>query len=76
MKTKDKQELVRLLHVYMDDLVAANEFNGRKAKEYGDKKWEYEGFVTGVKTQYEHARIIANKLSVEIGKEMKSIWEL
>lgn len=30
----------------------------------------------GVKAQYEHARIIIKKLSVEIGKELKASWEL
>ena len=55
MKTKDKQELVRLLHLYMDDIVEANE---------------------DLKAQYEHARILATKLSVEVGKDIKSYWEL
>lgn len=30
----------------------------------------------GIKAQYENARIIATKLAVEIGKEMKSYWDL
>lgn len=76
MKVKEKQELVRLLNIYMDDLVATNDFNIKKVKEYGGKRWECAELKTGVKAQYEHARIIASKLSVEIGKEMKSYWEL
>lgn len=76
MNIKEKQELVRLLNIYMNDLVAINNSNISKARNLGDKKkWETE-FQLGVKTQYEHARIIASKLSVEIGKEMKSYWEL
>ena len=64
MKLRDKQELVRLLHLYMDDIVVANAKNNR------------ESYTSGLKAQYEHARIIATKLSVEIGKEIKSYWEL
>lgn len=76
MNVSEKRELVSLLHKYMDDLVAINDSNIKKAKNRGDKKkWETE-FQLGVKTQYEHARIIASKLSVEIGKEIKSYWEL
>lgn len=76
MNISEKQHLVALLHKYMDDLIATNDFNIKKAKNLGDKKkWETE-FQFGVKTQYEHARIIASKLSVEIGKELKSYWEL
>ena len=64
MKTKEKQELVRLLHLYMDDIVTANAKNST------------ENFTAGLKAQYEHARIIATKLSVDVGKEIKSYWEL
>ncbi len=38
-------------------------------------KWKGD-YKTGVKAQYEHARIISTKLSVEIGKSIKSYWEL
>ena len=64
MKSKEKQELVRLLHLYMDDIVMANNKNTR------------DQFTSGLKAQYEHARIIATRLSVDIGKEIKSYWEL
>lgn len=74
MKIKDKQELVRLLHLYMDDLVKDNDYNKQRVKEV--KKWACTDLKVGVKAQYEHARIIATKLSVDVGKEMKSIWEL
>lgn len=39
------------------------------------KRWEGD-YTFGVKAQYEHARIISTKLSVEVGKEMKSYWQL
>lgn len=45
------------------------------ARKHPEKKWEGT-YKTGVKAQYEHARIISTKLAVEIGKEMKSYWEL
>ena len=65
MKPEEKQELVRLLHLYMADLVVAD----RKNKEL---KSFYIGGRYGVKTQYEHARIIASKIAVEINRDMRS----
>ena len=64
MKIKEKQELVRLLHRYMEDIVADSEKNNRN------------NYKSGLKTQYEHARIIATKLAVDVGKEIKTYWEL
>ena len=64
MKIKEKQELVRLLHLYMDDIVADSVKNNQNK------------YKCGLKAQYEHARIIATKLSVDVGKEIKSYWEL
>lgn len=64
MTLQEKLELVRLLNLYQADLLNLN----RKNIENG--KTEY--FVHGVKAQYEHARIISTKLSVELGKEVKS----
>jgi hypothetical protein len=68
MQLAEKQELVRLLNLYQADLLNQN----RKNIENG--RTEY--FVPGVKAQYEHARVIAAKLSVEIGKSVKSYYEL
>ena len=68
MTLQEKSELVRLLNLYQVDLLNQN----RKNIENG--KTEY--FVFGVKAQYEHARIISTKLSVELGKGMKSWWEV
>lgn len=75
MKVKEKQELVRLLHLYMQDIIEANEGNIREAKNHSDKRWEG-NYKSGLKAQYEHARILVTKLSVEVGKEIKSYWEL
>lgn len=68
MQLAEKQELVRLLNLYQADLLNQN----RKNIENG--RTEY--FVPGVKAQYEHARIISMKLSVELGKGIKSWWEV
>lgn len=74
MTVKDKQELVRLLHLYMADLVKANEENIDEANRV-EHKWSG-NYKLGLKAQYEHARILATRLSVEVGKEIKSYWEL
>lgn len=68
MQLAEKQELVRLLNLYQADLFNQN----RKNIENG--RTEY--FVHGVKAQYEHARIISTKLSVELGKGIKLWWEV
>lgn len=74
MTLLEKQQLVRLLNLYQADLLKLNEENIKETKRHEKR---YEGtYHTGVKAQYEHARIIATKLSVEIGKEMKSYWQL
>lgn len=74
MRTKEKQELVRLLHLYMDEIVADNDSNIAERKKH-EHAWDGE-YKSGLKAQYEHARILATKLSVEVGKEIKSYWEL
>lgn len=68
MTLQEKSELVRLLNLYQADLIRLN----RKNIENG--RTEY--FVIGVKAQYEHARIISTKLSVELGKNMKVYGEV
>ena len=68
MTLQEKSELVRLLNLYQADLLNQN----RKNIENG--RTEY--FVSGVKAQYEHARIISTKLSVELGKGIKPWWEV
>lgn len=68
MQLSEKQELVRLLNLYQADLLEQNQKNIETGKT--------EHFVPGVKAQYEHARIISTKLSVELGKGIKSWWEV
>lgn len=75
MNLTEKQELVRLLNLYQADLLTENDLNIQEAVKHKGHKWEG-NYKIGVKAQYEHARIIATKLSVEIGKQMKSYCEL
>ena len=69
MKFSEKRELVRLLHVYQQELLAKNEENVKMKK--SARQWECD-YHTGVKAQYEHARAIATKLDVEIGREIQT----
>ena len=75
MQLAEKQELVRLLSLYQTELLMDNDTNILEAAKHPEKKWEGT-YKIGVKAQYEHARIIIAKLSVEIGKSVKSYWEL
>ena len=75
MQLAEKQELVRLLNLYQADLIKDNDANIREAAKYPGKKQEGT-YKFGLKAQYEHARVIATKLSMVIGKSIKSYWEL
>lgn len=68
MQLAEKQELVRLLNLYQAELLEQNQKNIKPGKNGN--------FVFGIKAQYEHARVIAAKLSVEIGKSVKSYYKL
>jgi hypothetical protein len=67
MQLAEKQELVRLLNLYQTELLMDNDSNIQEAIKHSGEEWEGT-HKTGVKAQYEHARVIAAKLSVEIGK--------
>ena len=75
MQLAEKQELVRLLNLYQAELLIENDNNIREAAKHSGKKWEGT-YKIGVKAQYEHARVIISKLSVEIGKSVKTYYEL
>ena len=75
MQLAEKQELVRLLNLYQSELLMENDNNIREAAKHSGKKWEGT-YKIGVKAQYEHARVIIAKLSVEIGKSVKSYYDL
>lgn len=76
MTLKDKMELVRLLNLYQNDLLDANEANIKEAAKYEKcDKWKGD-YTFGIKAQFEHARCIAQRLSVEINKSLKSSWQM
>lgn len=62
------------MNLYQADLLMDNDHNIREAAKH-PKKWEGT-YKTGLKAQYEHARVIAAKLSVEVGKSIKSYYDL
>ena len=68
MTNLEKKTLVQLLNKYMDGLAMDDTEHQRLAK--SDKWYEIN---RGTKAQYEHARCIVRKLSVEINKEMWAI---
>ena len=63
------------MSLYQTDLLMDNDTNIQEAAKHPEKKWEGT-YKIGVKAQYEHTRLIIAKLSVEIGKSVKSYWEL
>lgn len=67
MDIKTKQDLIYGLQLYMRELLEQD----RKNKELKDKK-SYNAIEAGIKTQYNHARCIEQKLSREIEDEIFS----
>ena len=65
MTIKEKVQLLGLLDLYKAEMANKN----IKAEK---DKW---GCVTPTKAMYTHARIISDKLAIEIEKELKSIWD-
>ncbi len=59
MTLENKKELVRLLHLYMADIMRKDAVNRREDK-------RNMGMHIGIKSQFDHARIIANKLEREL----------
>ena len=77
MQLAEKQELVRLLGLYQNELLMENEENLRKKMKSDESpKKVITDYSYGVKAQYEHARIIIKRLSVKIGKEIEPGWRL
>lgn len=77
MTLEEKQDLSRLLRRYQEDLLEANNRNIELQAKYDaakDNCWATSILLemkSGLKSQYEHARLIINKIDVEIGREMK-----
>lgn len=65
MTLENKKELVRLLHLYMADIMRQD---GVKRRENTYNM----GMHIGIKSQFDHARIIVNKLEREISTDLFS----
>ena len=78
MTLSEKSELLRLLQLYQDDLLRKNHKNIQTADAVAKNSLSFmdASYFYGIEAQYNHARLIARKLSVEIGKDVKSYWEL
>jgi hypothetical protein len=72
MTLTDKQELARLLTLYQQEMIEHNEENIAERNKHG---WEG-NYYEGAKAKYNHARIIAASLMVEIGRELKTYYTL
>lgn len=75
MTLTDKQELARLLALYQQEMIEHNEENIAERKKHENRIWEG-NYYTGAKAKYNHARIIAASLMVEIGRELKTYYTL
>lgn len=69
MRIEEKRQLVVLLRKYQKELLEKDEAN-KSAKI--DKRWN--DVQSGIKAQYDHARIIANKLDVDITNNIDRGW--
>ena len=74
MTLTDKQELARLLALYQQEMIKHNEANIAERKKH-ENRWEG-NYYEGAKAKYNHARIIAASLMVEIGRELKTYYTL
>ena len=63
MTLENKKELVRLLHLYMADIMRQDAVKRREDK-------RNMGMHIGIKSQFDHARIIADKLTKEISTDL------
>lgn len=64
MNNQEKRLLIKLLNKYQYELL-----DGNNIITYG---FSNERYKCGTKAQYNHARCIANKLSTELGKDIRS----
>lgn len=74
MTLTDKQELARLLTLYQQEMIKHNKENIAERKKHKNR-WEG-NYYTGAKAKYNHARIIAASLMVEIEHELKTYYTL
>ena len=71
-------DIIRKIRTAQDDLLRKNRKNIETADAIAKDSLSFmdASYFYGIKAQYNHARLIARKLSVEIGKDVKSYWEL
>ena len=74
MQLAEKRELVRLLRLYQEEMLYENDanFNGAMACVAAGKELWQAKYTSGVKAQYEHARLIAKKLEIDIAKSIRT----
>ena len=76
MQLAEKRELVRLLRLYQEEMLCENDANINDAMACvaaGKELWQAE-YTSGVKAQYEHARLIAKKLEIDIAKNIRTSY--
>lgn len=80
MQLAEKQELVRLLMIYQNDLVnddSANRKELMRCEKNKISRWSKDAnFKHGIKSKYEHARIIVADLSKDISEELLPNWRM
>lgn len=72
MTLTDKQDLARLLTLYQQEMIKHNKENIAERKKH-EHAWQG-NYYKGAKAKYNHARIIAASLMVEIGREIKTYY--
>lgn len=72
MTLTDKQDLARLLTLYQQEMIKHNKENIAERKKH-EHAWQG-NYYEGAKAKYNHARIIAASLMVEIGREIKTYY--
>ena len=71
MTINEKQELVKLLGLYMDEIMQYYDNNVKEATKYKkEERWKA-NYKCGLKAQYTHARIIQKAVAKDVNKEMK-----
>lgn len=76
MQLAEKCELVRLLRLYQEDMLGENDANitnQMACVAAGKELWQAK-YTSGVKAQYEHARLIAKKLEIDIAKSIRTSY--
>lgn len=68
MTDQEKIQLIKLLNQYQYELLDSKNIITYGSSTYGFSK----RYKCGTKAQYNHARCIANKLSTELGKDIRS----